>query len=171
MKIKQRFGVVDSFELPDDWIADEPLQLGDRRTVVFRAPENPDVLFCNHYRDYPLSKSAATKFQTILYSPFHDLDENEVEDLDDVIEGLGNKEVFAISQVGTGYLNDRRIIRVRGDWLESPQSVMSCFMDVGGTGQRVQNLYFATPPGLLDEWSELADTVFLSVRWLDMTSD
>jgi hypothetical protein len=171
MKITQRLGVVESFELPDDWIADEPFQLGDRRTVVFRAPENPEILFCNHYRDYPLERTSAEKFQTILYSPFHDLDEREVDDLADVIEGLGNQEVFAIAQAGTGYLNNRRIIRVRGDWLEEPQSVMSCFMDVGGVGQRVQNLYFATPPGLLDDWSELADSIFLSVKWLETSSD
>lgn len=171
MKIKQRFGVVESFDLPDNWVADEPLQLGDRRTVVFRSPENPEVLFCNDYRDYPLSRSAAEKFQTILYSPFHDLDENEVEDLDDVIEGLGNKEAFSIVQVGTGYLCNRRIIRVRGDWLESRQSVMSCFMDVGGVGERVQNLYFAAPVGHLDDWAEFADAVFLSVEWLGMRSD
>ena len=171
MKITQRFGVVESFELPDDWIADEPFQLGDRRTVVFRAPENPEILFCNHYRDYPLERASAEKFQAILYSPFHDLDEREVEDLEDVIEGLGNREVFSIVQAGTGYLNNRRIIRIRGDWLEEPQSVMSCFMDVGGVGKRVQNLYFSTPQGLLDDWSELADNIFLSVKWSGMSSD
>lgn len=168
MKISQKFGVVESFELPDDWIADAPLHLGDRHTVIFRAPENREILFCNHYRDYPLSRAGSTKFQTILYSPFHDLEEHEIEELDEVIEGLSNKDAFSISQAGTGYLNDRRIIRVRGDWLEHRKSVMSCFLDVGGSGQRVQNLYFAAPKGLLDQWSELADKVFLSIKWLNV---
>ncbi|MDZ4837458.1 MAG: hypothetical protein SGJ27_27035 [Candidatus Melainabacteria bacterium] len=165
MKIEQRFGAVKSFELPDDWIADEPVDLGGRRTVVFRTPDNPAILFCNHFRDEPLSKSGSSKFQSVLYSQFHDLTESEIEDLDDVIEGLNNKTAFSIRQAGTGYLNDRRIIRVRGDWLESQRSVMSCFIDVDGSGQRVQNLYFGAPIGELERWSELADRVFLSIKW------
>jgi hypothetical protein len=101
----------------------------------------------------------------VLYAEFHDLEQEEITQLTEVLEGLANADVFRVIQAGTGYLNDRRIIRVRGDWLERKQSVMSCFMDSGGQGTHVENLYFSTPLGQLDEMAELADRIFLSVKW------
>ncbi len=175
MKIEENLGVVKSFELPDNWekeIVEEPDDPdepppGGRTTNIFHPAGDRQVLFCHHHRSQQLSRLAAEKFQAILYAPFHDLTEKEIEDLSEVIEGLANKDVFSISQAGTGYLNDRRIIRIKGDWLTTQQSTMSCFADSSGNGRLVQNLYFSAPLGQLEQVTNLAESIFLSIRWSD----
>jgi hypothetical protein len=165
MIIEEKLGVVHSFEIPDDWRTDKRLDLGERQVSVFKDPNSDYILFCHLYRDVELSRGAAEKFQTALYAPFHELSEAEIQDLEPVIEGLSNKDVFKINLADTAYVNERRVIRIQGEWLEQRVSTMSCFIDNGGKGRRVQNLYFSAPTGHLDKYENLADQIFLSIKW------
>jgi hypothetical protein len=169
MLVEERLGVIASYEIPDSWRGDEHLDLGERQISVFRDATCDDILFCHMYRDVPLNRDAADKFQSILYAPFHELTDDEVAELEPVIEGLANRNAFKIRLADTEYLNMRRMIRIQGDWLEQGLSIMSCFVDNGGKGERVQNVYFAAPTGHLDKYEKLADKIFLSIRWVDST--
>lgn len=163
--IEEKLGVIDSFELPDNWRLDPLLDLGQRKISVFRSEVSDDVLFCHMYREAPLSRVDSERFQTVLYAPFHELSDDEIADLAPVLEGLANKEVFAIKQADTNYLNARRMIRVRGDWLDRGISVMSMFIDNGGKGERVQNVYFAAPTDHFHQFEKIADEIFRSIKW------
>lgn len=165
MLIEENLGAIAQFEIPDEWRADERLDLGERQISVFRDASNDDVLFCHVYREVELSRGNAEKFQVALYKPFHELSGTEIEELEPVIEGLSNKDVFEIKLADTAYVNERRVIRIQGDWLEQGVSVMSCFIDDGGKGQRVQNIYFSAPTGQLEKYEKLADQIFLSIKW------
>lgn len=165
MIIEEKLGVVHQFEIPDEWHAEQRLDLGERQISVFRAATNNDILFCHLYRDVELSRGDAEKFQTALYAPFHELSETEIQDLEPVIEGLSNKDVFEIKLADTAYVNERRVIRIKGNWLAQGLSTMSCFIDNGGKGRKVQNLYFSAPTGQLELHEKLADKIFLSIKW------
>jgi hypothetical protein len=165
MIIEERLGVIERFEIPDDWRADKRLDMGERKVSVFRAPAADDILFCHLYRDFELSRSDAEKFQNVLYAPFHELSDTEIQELEAVIEGLSNNDVFKIRLADTAYVNERRVIRIKGDWLEQGLSTMSCFIDNGGKGRRVQNLYFSAPVGQLDKYASVAERIFLSIKW------
>lgn len=170
MKIDERLGAVYSFELPDNWVSEEPLERDDRITRIYHTPENPDYLFCHHYRNFPLSRSSSIKLQNTLNAPFHILAENEIDELEEVLEGVSNRQAFSILHAQTDSLNSRRIIKVRGDWLESQQSVLTCFIENTGEFEHIQNLFFSTPMGRFDEWASFADRVFLTVKWAGPSS-
>ena len=166
MKITEIFGVVASFDLPEGWESDEPMEIGSRKTHVFHPIENREILFCQHLREQHLSRPASENFERVLYAPFHDLDENEIADLAEVIEGLSNQNVFTISEASTDYLNDRRIIRILGDWKDRNLTMLSCFVDKVGNGQKVQNIYFSAPREQFGDLVETADLIFRSIKWV-----
>jgi len=165
MRIDERLGAVYSFELPDNWITDEPLEIDARITRIYHAPENPDYLFCHHFRDFPLSRSSSIKLHNILNAPLHVLTQTEIDDLEEVLEGVSNRQVFSILLAQTDILNSRRIIKVRGDWVESQQSVLTCFIEHTAEFEHIQNLFFSVPMGRFEEWAAFADRVFMTVKW------
>ena len=166
MKIEENIGVVASFELPEGWQRDEPTEIGSRTTHVFHPAEGRELLFCHHLREQHLSRPAAQKFEQTLYAPFHNLSEGEIADLSEVFEGLSNNNVFSISEASTDYLNDRRIVRILGDWKGRNLTMLSCFVDRDGDGQKVQNLYFSAPQDQFRDTVEIADLIFRSIKWV-----
>lgn len=165
MIIEEHLGAVESFELPDNWVRDEPVQVGGRTTHIFHPADSREVIFCDHYRALPLSRPTAEAFQTVLYAEFHLLSEVELASLSEALEGVTNTRAFRVERAATGYLNDRRIIRVEGNWLEQGQKMVSCFADVGGRGQHIQNVYFSAPTMLFESLEELGSRILTSVRW------
>lgn len=159
-------GIVGSVTLPAGW-TEAPRQepQGGRILRLFHPEGNPRVRFCSYERTVALSRPAAQSFQDVLYSEFHDLQQSEIDELQPVLEGMSNTSAFQITEAGTGYLNSRRTLRIRGRWLRNQEDTLSLFFDVHGNGEQVQQIYFTAPVADFDSYRHDADGIFVSIKW------
>ncbi len=166
-QIVRNIGSIDSIALPSSWVetpAGEPF--GGRILRTFCSPENAQVRFCHYERQIPLSTPASKAFSTTLYDQFHELSDEEISALSEVLEGMSNRQNFQMKKSFTCYLNSRRVIQVEGRWSIPNTSSIACFLDVTGQAQQVEQIYFTCPDNLFaDLVEQVVKEIFLSVVW------
>ncbi|HEY9786736.1 MAG TPA: hypothetical protein V6D17_15140 [Candidatus Obscuribacterales bacterium] len=166
MVIFKDIGEIEQIEIPSDWVEAPRLEtVGGRTLRKFHPLARPDIRLCSYHRSVPISAPAARAFQHTLYSPFHDLSHEELMALEEVFEGLVNANAFEIVNASTGYLNNRRMIKVVGRWLETKQDSVAYFFDVDGKGESIQQLYYAAPADEFDQHESAVRTILQSIEW------
>jgi len=162
-------GEILSLELPPGWEESErQTPAGGRLLRKFHHPEKKDIRFCSYERTgIELSRPGSELFERILYGQFHELSKDEFLSLAELIEGMSNQSAFSLSRAFTTYLNDRRVLKVEGDWLRLDESTICCFLDVGGKARMFQMIYFTAPSTYLaaSEGKAVADEIFMSIKW------
>ena len=160
-------GAIASINVPDGWLILPPDELPGGRQIQEISPyDRSDVIFLSSVRAVELSAPGRTAFMSTLYSNFHQLNQTEIHDLRDVLEGMANTAAFTIETAHTAYLNSRRIIRVSGLWLELKQKETACFVDLTGDCQRVQQLSLIAPIKDFEQFVELVERqILLSIEW------
>ncbi|CAN5736694.1 hypothetical protein BH10CYA1_BH10CYA1_34330 [soil metagenome] len=163
----QNIGSVEMIELPSSWLeapTGEPF--GGRILRKFYPPENPEVKFCHYERQIPLSTPASKAFSATLYAEFHELSDDEISALSEVLEGMSNRQNFQVRKAYTCYLNSRRVIRVEGRWSTANTETIACFLDVNGRAEQVEQIYFTCPEDIFaDLRDQVVKEIFLSVVW------
>ncbi len=166
-QIFRNIGSIESIELPSTWVetpAGEPF--GGRILRKFCSPENAEVRFCHYERQIPLSTPASKAFSATLYDQFHELTEEEISALSEVLEGMSNRQNFQVKKAFTCYLNSRRVIQVEGRWAIPGTSSLACFLDVTGQAEQVEQIYFTCSDDLFaDLVEQVVKEIFLSVVW------
>lgn len=159
-------GAVASVTIPPGWVeaARQP-EFGGRTLRKFHPAGLPDVRFCSYYRAEPLSQPASKAFQQVIYGDFHALSQEELNTLDDVLEGMSNPLGFEVMEATTGYLNMQRVLKIKGRWLESKHDSLCLFTDAQGDGEIVQQIYFAAPGQEFTARALESDQIFHSIEW------
>lgn len=172
LNFENGMGAVASLELPELWLeaAHEP-DVGGRQLRRFHVSYLPDVRFCSYNRTVPLSNPGAETFQRTIYSPFHQVELDELFALEEIVEGIADDLAFEVVDAVTGYLNGFRCLRVRGIWLSVNHVSDTVFIDVKGDGSQVQQLYFAAPEQFFSDHREQGEAIFKSIKWRNSSAD
>ena len=159
-------GAIESLVVPVNWIESAPKKVsGGRQLRQFQLFKRPDIRFCSYLRTLPLSQPAAEAFQQVIYADFHTVSQTELESLESILEGMLNPKAFQIIDANTDYVNSHRVLSVRGRWLKMLEETVSCYLDVHGDGQHVQQIYFTAPQGEFEKYAQTADDIFVSIKW------
>jgi hypothetical protein len=101
-----------------------------------------------------------------IYADFHVLNQAEIVDLKEVLEGLSNSEAFVLESAQTVYLNSRRVIKVTGEWKKLKVRQLVCLIDMFGDSRHVQQISLEASSS---KFKQVLDTyeqqVLLSVAW------
>ncbi|HEY9784728.1 MAG TPA: hypothetical protein V6D17_04935 [Candidatus Obscuribacterales bacterium] len=167
--IVRDLGEILSLELPPGWEESERQEpAGGRLLRKFHDPDRQEIRFCSYERTgIELSRPGSELFERTLYGQFHELSQDEFLSLAELIEGMSNQSAFSLSRAFTTYLNDRRLLKVEGDWPRLDESTICCFLDVGGKARMCQLIYFTAPRSYLStgEGKAVADEIFMSIKW------
>jgi hypothetical protein len=129
-----------------------------------------DVTFQSSVRGVELSSPGRDAFMRTLYSPFHSLNAAEINDIREVLEGFANPVSFKVEEAHTTYLNSRRIIYISGVWTEYKLKEISCFIDLHGDSNHVQQIGLEAPVKDFKTYGELYTRgSLLSIRWKQET--
>lgn len=159
-------GAIQSLEIPVNWVeAARKKEVGGRQLRQFHLFKRPDVRFCSYLRNSSLSQPTAIAFEQVMYAEFHKVSQNELDKLDDILEGMSNPNAFQIIDAATDYLNSRRVLTVQGRWLKMFEEMISCFVDVDGDGLHVHQFYFTAPQGEFEKYAQIAEAIFVSIKW------
>jgi hypothetical protein len=160
-------GAIQTMTIPENWVDYKDNEGPGRRTTRRLAPYDAvQVTFQSIVRGVELSHPAREAFARVLYEEFHPLEGNEIKELREVLEGVANPEAFRIDQAWTAYLNSRRVIAVRGEWIKFKLKEASYFLDVTGKSLYVQQLSFSAPSKeFANVYEDFERESLLSIEW------
>ena len=167
MPILNNIGAIASLNIPEGWVCYPGEELpGERQLQKISPYADAQVVFFSCVRGVELSNPGKEALMRTLYNNFHALNEREIFDLREVLEGMANGTVFAIGAAYTTYLNSRRIIRVTGEWTELKRKEDACFLDLSGNSQNIQQLSLLAPVEDFAKYAALVEReILLLLQW------
>ncbi len=161
----ENIGEIGSIFLPPRWVEMTARSFGAKLVRKFAPIDFPDVRICSVLCTEDLGPVVSTIFQRVLYSEFHDLDAQNIVQLEDVLESVANNDLFEIEVIRTGLLNQRRILKVCGNWLRTNEKMIGGFFETNGKANHIQQLYFVAPVFHYHAFEADALESLLSVIW------
>ncbi len=150
---------------PGGWQEFVSRQPGTIETLKkFHLPRNSDVQLCLFDRGHPVSDNSATAFSDALAAPPHELSEEELRGLQEIIGNLALEGEFETLAARTCDLSESRVLEVRGIWPKLDISSRHIFVSAGD-GSTVIEIYFAAPTEEYDSIQELIDSCLQSLQW------
>jgi hypothetical protein len=161
------FGAVSLMHMPDRWQEEDqgPVLFGQAASRVFRPPQtNVGGLFL---RLLPMALNGPTQKSWLfaLSGRPRKLAGQQLAELEDVLRWMLDPAVFAIESAKTADLNGKRVLAIRGVWLEHDFQVLSFFLDTTGKGDFVQEIYYGAPTAQYEEWLPAARAAFATIIW------
>ena len=158
-------GEIHSICFPPRWIEMPVRSFGKRIVRKFSPIDFPDVRICSILNTDDLDPVPSTNFQRILCSEFHDLTIDEIEDIEDILKSIADKVFFEIEVARTGFLNQRRVLKLSGKWLQTNEQMIGGFIDSVGTDNHIQQIYFVAPTFHYHAFEADALESLMSVIW------
>jgi hypothetical protein len=167
MTIINNLGAIDSIFITDDWIVYPSEELPGRRIIDKMSPyDRPDISVVSLVRGVELSTPAREAFMRSIYADFHVLNQAEIVDLKEVLEGLSNSEAFVLDSAQTVYLNSRRVIKVTGEWKKLKVRQLVCLIDMFSDSRHVQQISLEASSSTFKQFIDTYEKqVLLSITW------
>lgn len=138
------FGQVDSVMLRDDWekgiTEATPAPFSEYHSTKF-----PETKLCFFYRGHRMSESGSNNFTQTLSQADHALSKSEIQSLQEVLGTKADKESYTMLDARTQSLNGKRVLIVRGAYLENHYENETVYVDSDGSGSAVQEIYWQSP--------------------------
>lgn len=168
------YGQIDHMNLPEGWHLSQVhhREIGGYSFRQCNPPDDPEVAICFFYRGLGLPPQESQEFCGILTKPPHQLDQSEHDKCEVVLRGRDDPQGFTMRKLFTTDLNGKRVLVLEGTFTEKQENVFQLFINAGGSGRFVQEIYYQAPNGsannsqnLYDKYLPAAQNSFKSIIW------
>jgi hypothetical protein len=120
------YGQIRAMQIPEGWIKEGPPDEASSM-ISFHNPEDHDIKVSFYYRGKPVDTSSAKDLQLILAQTPHQLNRNELENIEIVMHNAAEPEYFDLESAYTENINGKTVLIVNGVWKLSDAKSISVF--------------------------------------------
>lgn len=160
-------GQVARMTLPDRW-QQRRKDVGGRGSpfmMCYHVAENPDVAIVFYYRGRRVSTTDGQNFRNLLIKPPHVLTAAELKSAREILRRTGGVGRFRMWVGKTEDLNGKRLLVVEGRFESVQEDAYILYLDAGGNGSIVQEIYFQAPKESYLRYLSVAKRAFKSIQW------
>jgi hypothetical protein len=162
-------GQIEDMALPNGWLQSAPHRfaggVGTQSLYEFHPADAPPAKLCFYYRGLPESEEVGQKFRAVLDQEPHHLSGEEMKSLDEVLDDKAGAEAFTPFVARTENWNGKRILIVEGRYVKIGEDAMEIFVDAGGDGRLIQEIFFQAPRDLYEKYWTEAKKSMQSIEW------
>ncbi len=162
-------GQIEKMVVPEGWVEGprpEYQGIGTRSLREFHPADAPDTQLCLFYRGLPVSDDTGEAFRSILNEPDHELSQEEVEWLKEILRERADPNVFElVSPPRTTFIGGKRVLTLEGFYRGTNKYLQEIFVNADGSGRVVQEIYFIAPQDDYSVHAAAAQQAFNSIAW------
>ncbi len=160
-------GQINKIDLPGGWKNGTDYNNGQHSATYkeFHPAAAPDCQLGFYYRGHRTSESAGCNFHNLLQKPPHNLSEQELKSLGEIVRDKANPKDFTATSARTEDLNGKRVLMIEGEYTASKQVAKHMFIDSDGTGTAVQEVFFQADSKQYPKYSPAASDAMKSIKW------
>lgn len=114
-----------------------------------------------------MSVAVGRAFLALLNQEFHELEDEEIKAIPEVLEAMAQADVFDIAGATTGYLNGKRALTIQGHWRQDNLDATVILFAAEDNGCFIQQIYYVAPPEQFARHVEVLKNALQSVSWQD----
>jgi hypothetical protein len=157
-------GQIEAMSVPDGWVKRADVRLAAGAGLVeYHPPGHNDIRLNSFYRGSRISAEAAQAFNQCLAKPPHDLKQDELQTLSQV---LRDKSYDFNGSAKTEDLNGKRVLVVEGRYTDKEHTAsQTIYVDSDGTGSAVQEISYTACAQDYQANLNKAQKAFNSIIW------
>jgi len=162
-------GQIENIAIPEGWVEGPVTEfqgIGTRSLREFHPPEAPDAQLCLFYRGLPVSAEGGELFREVLSEPDHQLSNDEVIALGEILRERADANVFElVNPPRTSTMSGKRVLLIEGLYKATNKYLQEMFINADGSGRVVQEIYFIAPQDDYCLHAVAAQEACNSIRW------
>lgn len=160
-------GQVKRMSIPKGWHENAPLAGATPDSSVRSLhPSGSNAATMNfYYRGIPLNENTAASFSETLAKPPHALSSTEWKAIAPLLGDKCQADAFRTLSARTQDINNKRVLVVEGRYSESQQDTYHVYVDAGGAGKVVQEIFYKAPKEEYPRYFREATGAIKSIDW------
>ncbi|MBX9687444.1 MAG: hypothetical protein K2X27_12125 [Candidatus Obscuribacterales bacterium] len=161
-------GAIESLRIPDGWIEKSPMPSEWATECLsrdFSPVDDENSTLSSFFRGSLISEASAFRFKRLLEEPAHELAEDEIFSIQQVLSKMAEKDAFEMRSLHTSEIAGKRVLIIDGEWKSTKMQFHGILFNADESGRAIQEIFFEAP--LTPFLKYLADVVACigSIKW------